>query len=57
VKDLLARLIGEGAALQAALAAKQRELDGFEADFGRTASQAATATAGFKKLAAQQKDA
>jgi hypothetical protein len=56
-KDLLARLTAEGSALRASLAAKQRELGGFDDDLVRTCGQSEAAAASFRKLRAQQKDA
>lgn len=57
VKDTLARLSAEGGRLSAAIAARQRELEGFDADLARTQGEAAGALGSFRKLQAQHKDA
>jgi len=57
VKGRLSSLMTEGAQLRSSISTKQRELDGFESDFHKTATQSAQAATSFKKLQAQQKDA
>jgi hypothetical protein len=57
VKSRLSTLMVEGAQLRTSISSKQRELDGFESEFHKTASQSSQAATGFKKLLAQQKDA
>lgn len=57
VKGRLSSLMAEGSQLRASINCKQQELDGFESDFHKTATQSSQAAAGFKKLQAQQKDA
>jgi hypothetical protein len=49
--------MAEGTQLRSLISTKQRELDGFESDFQKTASQSSQAATTFKKLQAQQKDA
>lgn len=56
-KGQLSSLMAEGAQLRQDISTKRRELDSFESDFQKTASQSSQAAAGFKKLQAQQKDA
>lgn len=56
-KGKLSSLMAEGAQLHQDISTKRRELDSFESDFQKTASQSSQAAAGFKKLQAQQKDA
>lgn len=55
VKARMASLMADGTQLQLAITAKQKELDGFEADFQRTSTQSAAVAAGFKQLQAQIK--
>ena len=57
VKGRLSSLMADGAQLRASISSKQRELDGFESDFQKTATQSSQAATSFKKLQAQQKDA
>lgn len=57
VKIALARLSVEGGRLAASIAARQRELDGFQADYTRTQGEAAGALGSLKKLQTQHKDA
>lgn len=56
-KGKLSDLMTKGAELRQDISTKRRELDSFESDFQKTASQSSQAAAGFKKLQAQQKDA
>jgi hypothetical protein len=57
VKSRLSTLMAEGAQLRVSISTKQQELDSFESDFQKTATQSSQAAAGFKKLQVQQKDA
>lgn len=57
VKSRLSSLMAEGTQLRSLISTKQRELDGFESDFQKTATQSSQAAITFKKLQAQQKDA
>jgi hypothetical protein len=56
VKGRLSTLLAQGAQLRASIAGRQQELDGFDADFQRTASQSAHEAAAFKKLQVQEKE-
>eukprot|EP00775_Hariotina_reticulata_P003207 gene3207-3484_t len=56
VKGRLSALLAHGAQLRASIAAKQHELDGFDADFSRTSNQSAREAAAFKKLQVQEKE-